>query len=124
MPLSGQGEESMSTIHQTEIEFFGGPCDGHRQAVSGRVDELKFVTAIPLPFEADRSWLKRAWPFATKNRALYSLDCSLDRCGYHYLRTLGRRKAHRRNGSWRRLRWLSDAFERRFQILSGSGCAS
>ncbi|HVW36361.1 MAG TPA: hypothetical protein VHB99_03615 [Pirellulales bacterium] len=51
----------MSTVRHTEIEFFGGPCDGHRQAIRSRLDKLEFVTAIPLPFPADRGWLNRAW---------------------------------------------------------------
>lgn len=114
----------MSTVHQTEIEFFGGPCDGYRQAIRGPVDELKLITAIPLPFTPHRCWLKRAWASQTKSNAIYSFDCGFGRIGYYYLGTIRRQKLNWRSGSPRWLRWLRGAFERRFQIIDKSSFAS
>lgn len=103
----------MAAVHHTEIEFFGGPCDGHRQTVRGRLDELEFVTAIPLPFRADRSWLNRARASPTTSKAIYTFDFSLGGSGYHYLGTIPRQKPKRRSGGRRWLGWLRAAFERR-----------
>lgn len=112
----------MSSVrHHIMIEFFGGPCDGHRRAVRCTIDELKPTTIIPLPFLPDRRWFHQLWTFRTKSEAVYAIDRSPGQCGYRYLGTLRSGQA-RRGRLWKGLlRRLRDAFGCRWCVSRRSG---
>jgi hypothetical protein len=76
-----------------EIEFFGGPFDGHVQEMSG--SPKSFICMRPAGW--DSSWLKR-WMCWLRRRhvpekrvAIYELDVDLNGFRYHYIgsRTAG-----------------------------------
>ena len=115
----------MSVAHrQTTIEFFGGPCDGHRQVLNGPVEALTFTTVIPMPFMADRYWLKPAWTFRTASEAVYSLDRGFSQYSYRYLGTIRRRSFKKRGYRRRLLCWLWGTFERCIRIFGKSKLAA
>lgn len=59
----------MSAVrHHTMIEFFGGPCDGHRRTVRCTIDEVKPTAIIPLPFSTDAAGSIHCGRFALKAR--------------------------------------------------------
>ena len=115
----------MSVGHYlTSIEFFGGPCDGHRHVVSGPIEDLELTTIIPMPFMAERSWLRPTWMFRATREAIYALDRGSGQYGYRYLGTIRREKPKSRSYCRWLPRWLKEAFARHNCILGKSRLAA
>ncbi len=74
------------SAHRYQVEFHGGPLDGHFQTITVPVEELNEIATFPINRNLFRLLGRRPGgkPHPVTSVAVYRLECSAGNCCYRF----------------------------------------